>query len=127
MADLKSHANSPVKAPTSVKAKKSSNIVSVLAPIFCLVLGYVIWRYVIGAPGNFTNPDPEGGFWPHHIGPTSDFARRYEGGIVVPVLIACLLIVVTFTIERWLTISRASGRGSNAEFVRKVQFYFVIS
>lgn len=123
MADLKSTANSPVKATTSVQAKKSSNIISLLAPVICVILGYVIWRYIIGADSNFTNPDPKGGFWPHHIGPIGDFARMYEGGIIVPVLISCFLIVLTFTIERWLTIAKANGKGSNAEFVRKVQFY----
>lgn len=46
----------------------------------------------------------------------------YEGGIVVPILIANFLIVVTFVIERMLTISKASGNGNIAEFIRKVQF-----
>jgi biopolymer transport protein ExbB len=47
----------------------------------------------------------------------------YEGGIIVPVLIGCFLIVLTFVIERLLTVSRASGSGSINEFVRKVQFH----
>ena len=123
MADLKSTANSTVKATTSVQAKKSSNIISLLAPIICVLAGYIIWRFVIGADSNFTNPDPAGGFWPNHKGPKGDFAKMYEGGIIVPVLIGCFLIVFTFVIERWLTISKANGKGSNAEFVRKVQFY----
>lgn len=123
MADLKSTAGTPPRATTSVRAKKSSNIISFLAPLFCVLAGYGIWRFAIGNASNFTTPDPKGGFWPNHIGPTSDFARMYEGGIVVPVLIACLLIVITFSIERWLTISKATGKGSNAEFVRKIQFY----
>lgn len=123
MADLKTTANTPVKATTSVQAKKSSNIISLLAPILCVILGYVIWRYVIGADSNFTTPDPKGGFWPNHIGPKGDFARMYEGGIIVPVLLACFLIVVTFVIERALTVSKAAGKSSNAEFVRKIQFF----
>lgn len=123
MADLKSTANTPAVATTSVKAKKSSNIISTLAPIICVVLGYIIWRFFIGADSNFTEPDPAGGFWPNQIGPKSDLAAIYEGGIIVPILIGCLLIVLTFVIERWLTISKANGKGSNAEFVRKVQFY----
>ena len=123
MADLKSTANTTVKATTSVQAKKSSNIISTLAPIICVLAGYVIWRFIMGADGNFTNPDPAGGFWPNHHGPKDAFSAMYEGGIIVPVLIACFLIVLTFVIERWLTISKANGKGSNAEFVRKVQFY----
>lgn len=123
MADLNSTANSTVKATTSVQAKKSSNIISLLAPIICIIMGYVIWRFLIGGDHNFTQPDPKGGFWPKQVGPKGDLARMYEGGIIVPILIGCFLIVLTFVIERWLTVSKANGTGSNADFIRKVQFY----
>src|SRR5690348_11071516 len=123
MADLKTTANAQVNATTSVQAKKSSNIISLLAPIICVIIGYVIWRYIIGASSNFTTPDPNGGFWPNHIGPKGDFARMYEGGIIVPILIACFLIVLTFVIERALTVAKATGKASNAEFIRKIQFF----
>ncbi|HEY8659388.1 MAG TPA: MotA/TolQ/ExbB proton channel family protein [Hanamia sp.] len=123
MADLNSTANTSVKATTSVPAKKSSNIISLLAPIICILAGYTIWRFVIGAASNFTAPDPNGGFWPNNVGPKGSLARMYQGGIIVPVLIGCFLIVFTFVIERWLTVSKANGKGSNAEFIRKVQFY----
>jgi biopolymer transport protein ExbB len=86
-------------------------------------LGYVLWRFVIGADANFTEPDKAGGFWPDHQGPKGNVSRMYEGGIIVPVLIGCFLIVMTFVIERLLTVSKASGSGSIAEFVRKVQFH----
>ncbi len=114
---------SNVKATTSVQAKKSSNAISWLAPLICILAGYVIWRFVIGADANFTKPDKAGGFWPTHEGPIGGFAKMYEGGIIVPILIGCFLIVVTFCIERALTVIKASGRGSNAEFIRKVQYY----
>lgn len=118
-----SNTTATVKATTSVQAKKSSNIISLLAPIICIVAGYIIWRYVIGSSSNFTSPDPAGGFWPDHKGPKTSFSRMYDGGIIVPLLIGLFLIVFTFVIERWLTIAKANGTGSNAEFVRKVQFY----
>jgi biopolymer transport protein ExbB len=47
----------------------------------------------------------------------------YEGGIVVPVLIASFLTVVVFVIERFLTISKATGKGNIAEFIRRVQYH----
>ncbi len=47
----------------------------------------------------------------------------YEGGIVVPILIANFLVVLTFSIERLLTIKKANGNGNIAEFIRKVQFH----
>lgn len=108
---------------TSVPAKKSSNIISLLAPILCLLAGYIIWRFVIGADSNFTKPDKNGGFWPDHQGPIGIFSKMYQGGIIVPILIGCFLIVVTFVIERLLTVIKAGGTGSNAEFIRKVQYF----
>ena len=123
MADLKTTANATVNSTTSVQAKKSSNIISLLAPIICIILGYVIWRFVIGADSNFNTPNPKGGFWPNQLGPKGDLPRMYEGGIIVPILIGCFLIVFTFVIERSLTVSKAVGKVSNAEFIRKVQFY----
>ncbi|MFX7739785.1 hypothetical protein ABTJ99_20560, partial [Acinetobacter baumannii] len=84
--------------------------------------GYLIWRFAIGTPSNFTKPDPNGGFWPDHEGAKSGIARMYLGGIIVPILIGCFLTVITFVIERLLTVTKASGTGNIAEFVRKVQF-----
>jgi len=43
------------KASTSsVQPKRSSNSISWMAPLFCIIIGYVIWRFVIGSPDNFT-------------------------------------------------------------------------
>lgn len=108
---------------TSVQPKKSSNSISWLAPIFCVVAGYVIWRFLMGDPSGFKQPDLTGGFWPHHIKPTDAFHRIYEGGIIVPLLIGMFLMVVTFSIERYLTIRKALGSGSIADFIRKVQYH----
>jgi len=108
---------------TSVQAKKSSNAISWLAPLICIIAGYVIWRFVIGAESNFTKPDKAGGFWPDHQGPKGIFPKMYEGGIIVPILIGCFLVVLTFVIERLMTVLKANGRGSNAEFIRKVQYF----
>jgi len=123
MAETNPTPRASVNTSTSVQAKKSSNIISWLAPLLCILGGYIIWRFVMGADANFTNPDKAGGFWPEHKGPTSGFSKMYEGGIIVPILIGCFLIVVTFVVERMLTVMKANGKGSNAEFIRKVQFY----
>lgn len=77
----------------------------------------------MGAASGFTNPDPAGGFWPNHVGPIGAFHGVYEGGIVVPILIANFLIVLVFAIERMMTISKATGTGNNDEFIRKVQYH----
>ena len=108
---------------TSVQPRRSSNAIAWIAPVGCIILGYLIWRFGLGAPGNFSNPDPHGGFWPKHQGPKGGLTKMYEGGIIVPILIGCFLIVLTFTIERLLTISKATGKGNIAEFIRKVQYH----
>ncbi|MBD0276540.1 MAG: MotA/TolQ/ExbB proton channel family protein [Bacteroidota bacterium] len=111
------------KSSTSVQPKKSANLISWLAPIICILAGYIIWRFMMGADAGFKQPDTHGGFWPNHKGPKDAFHRIYEGGIIVPLLIGMLLMVITFSIERFLTISKALGKGSIADFIRRVQYH----
>jgi biopolymer transport protein ExbB len=111
------------KSSTSVQPKKKSNAISWLAPTLCVIAGFLIWRFILGNPDNFTKPDLSGGFFPHHDGPKNGLVRMYEGGVVVPILIANFLIVVVFVVERLLTIVKATGNGNIAEFIRKVQYH----
>jgi len=120
MADTKTTAN--VKPSTSVQVNKSKNAISWIAPLVCIIVGYLFWRFILGDPSGFHKPG-RGAFWPSHEGPIGALNRMYLGGIIVPLLIGCLLTVITFVIERMLTISKATGTGSNADFVRKVQYH----
>ncbi|MBS1916643.1 MAG: MotA/TolQ/ExbB proton channel family protein [Bacteroidetes bacterium] len=122
MAETKPTATVAKSTSTSVQPAKKSNAISWIAPLLCIILGFIIWRFVIGADSNFTHPDPSGGFHPHQEGPKSGLARMYQGGVIVPILIGALLTVLTFVIERFLTISKATGSGNIAEFIRKVQY-----
>ena len=125
MADIKPAASAAVKSTTSVQPQKSGNSIATLAPVFCILAGYIIWRYLIGSSSNFTKPDLDGShwFWPSHEGAKTGLSKMYQGGIIVPILIGCLLTVLTFVIERLLTVSKAAGTGNIAEFIRKVQFH----
>jgi biopolymer transport protein ExbB len=123
MAEAKPTATAVSKSSTSVQPKKKGNTISWIAPVGCIILGYIIWRFILGNASNFTQPDMAGGFWPKHKGPKSGLVRMYEGGIIVPILIASLLTVITFVIERMLTITKATGKGNIAEFIRKVQYH----
>ncbi|MEI9908554.1 MAG: MotA/TolQ/ExbB proton channel family protein [Bacteroidota bacterium] len=111
-----------VKA-TSVQPKKSGNAISWIAPVVCIVAGYCIWRFILGSADGFKEPSSDGGFWPKHHKPKDALHGIYEGGIIVPLLIGMLLMVIVFSIERFLTISKALGKGSIADFVRKVQYH----
>ena len=122
MAETKPTASASVKA-TSVQAKKSSNAISWIAPLVCIIAGYAIWRFILGADSGFEAPDKAGGFWPEHKEPKDALHRIYEGGIIVPLLIGMLLMVIVFSIERFLTIRKAMGNGSISDFIRKVQYH----
>lgn len=111
-----------VKSGSTVQVKKSGNAVSWLAPLVCIIAGYLIWRFILGNPANFDKPGT-GFFWPDHEGPKSKIYKMYLGGIIVPILIGCFLTVLTFVIERFMTISKATGTGSNADFIRKIQYH----
>ncbi len=131
MADIKPTVSAGAKASSSVQPQKGGNAISWIAPIACILLGYIIWRFLLGHPSNFgiAESDSSHWFWPQHKNPKDGglvpkgFAMMYEGGIIVPVLIGCFLTVLTFSIERLLTIKRATGAGNIAEFVRKVQYH----
>ena len=107
MAETRPTATAAAKPTTSVQTAKKGNSISWVAPLVCVILGYIIWRFIIGSRHNFTKPDPNGGFWPNHEGAKTAIARMYLGGIIVPILIGCLLTVLTFVVERFLTVTKA--------------------
>ncbi len=119
MAETKSTANSA----SSVQENKLNSMISLLAPIVCVLAGYIIWRFILGAGSNFNVGSENGGFWPEREGPKTALSKMYLGGIIVPILIGTFLTMITFVVERYMTIKKANGTGSNADFVRKVQFH----
>lgn len=103
----------------STKQKTSGGFTSLMASIaivIALVIGILIYLYVFGDPGNFVDKDPSGEpLEGNYMG------IIYKGGIIVPVLVAMNLIVIIFSIERLITLSRARGRGSIDKFVEKIR------
>jgi biopolymer transport protein ExbB len=123
MAETKPTAATAAKSSTSVQPKRKGNTISWVAPLVCVIAGYLVWRFLLGADGNFTKPDLNGGWHPDQQGPKSGIVRMYQGGVIVPILIGAFLTVLTFVIERFLTIGKATGSGNIAEFIRKVQYH----
>jgi biopolymer transport protein ExbB len=103
--------------------QQKSNLISWLAPVACIVVGYIIWRFVLGNASGFKEPDTESWFWPKHHKPKGALNAIYEGGIIVPFLIGLFLMVAAFSIERYLTIRKALGAGNVSDFVRNIQYH----
>src|SRR5687767_1891827 len=104
----------------NVKAEKASGafsamFASILIPV-ALVIGILVFMFILGDPSNFENNDPKG-----HPHPGNYLGMMYKGGPLVPVLMACMIIVIAVIIERFVTIKVASGKGSIPVFVRKVK------
>jgi len=49
------------------------------------------------------------------------FGTIYLGGFIVPILIAVFLTVIAISVERFITLSKAGGRGNTGTFVRKIK------
>ena len=103
-----------------VKKEKSSNnggdIFSGLVIAACILVGWLVWKFVMGNPANFEGNNPEG-----HPLPGNYLAMVYKGGAIVPVLMGLLLMVVVFSFERFFVIKKAAGKGNLDAFMKKVQ------
>lgn len=103
-----------MKTSNSLSDSLKSVFAAVVIPLE-LVIAILFYMYVLGNPDNFQGGNPE-----NHPLQGNYFGIVYKGGYIVPVLISLLLMVITFGIERFITISRAKGKGSVRKFVQKI-------
>lgn len=109
-------ANAP-KPTTAKKESSGSSIFASLSIVMCILVGILLWKFVMGDPANFEGGDPENG----HPLPGNYFGMVYKGGYVVPVLMGLFLMVIVFSFERFFVISKATGKGNVDQFVKKIQ------
>ena len=100
------------------ESKFSAMFASFAIPVLVIV-AILIYMFVLGNPANFEDNDPTKHPVPDGINHVLGLV--YKGGFIVPILISLVLMSITFSIERFLTIGKAAGKGSAEEFVRKVQ------
>ncbi len=74
-----------------------------------------IYIFVLGNPANF-----QGGNNANQPLPGNYLGVMFKGGIIVPILLTLLLMVLTFGLERYITINKAKGKHSVNRFVAKV-------
>ena len=95
---------------------KSSGIFAGLAIVICIAVGWILYLFVMGNGSNF-----EGGSNLNHPLPGNYFGMVYKGGVIVPMLMGMLLMVIVFSIERFIVINKAAGNGNVDSFVKRVQ------
>ena len=100
-------ANAP--KPATVKKESSSSASNVFATLvipICIVIGFVIWKYVLGDPSNFIDNNNENLPLPNNYPGTA-----YKGGPIVAILVGLLLVVIVFSIERFIVIGKVWANG----------------
>lgn len=103
----------------NVKKGSGSNtggMISGIIIVACIFVGWIIWNFIMGNGSNF-----EGGVNTGHPLPGNYLAMVYKGGPIVPVLMGLLLMVVVFSIERFMVISKAAGKGNLDQFMSTIQ------
>ncbi len=108
----------PTAAAKVKKEEKISNVRGIknafLVICACAVAAVCIFIFGMGASGNF-----EGGTTDGH--PLNLAGTVYKGGFIVPILMTLLLTVIVLSIERWIAISSASGKGNTTKFVADIK------
>ena len=88
-----------------------SSLMSVLAIVISLIAGVLIYKFIFGDPSNFAEGDNTGEPLDGNL-----LATIYKGGFIVPILVAINLIIIIFSIERFVTLSIAKGKGKSNKF-----------
>src|SRR5260221_13390099 len=81
-----------------------SGFAAVVIPLE-IVVATLLYVYWLGNGDNFQGGDSNG-----HPLPGNYLAIIYKGGYIVPFLMSLLMMVITFAIERMLTIGMAQGK-----------------
>ena len=102
-----------MKSKRNLKGAFTGFAAIVIPVLFAVAV--LVFLFVMGNPENF-----QGNNTANLPKPGNYLGTIYKGGIIVPILMTILLMVITFSIERWITLTRAKGKGSISSFVVRV-------
>jgi biopolymer transport protein ExbB len=80
-----------------------------------IIVAVILYITVFGAGRNFEGGDPYKGH------PLNVLGTIHKGGFIVPILISIILIILIFTVERFITIRKANGKGNIDKFIRNIR------
>ena len=107
-------------APAAPNAQASSSggasMFSVIVIVLAFVVSYIVYKFVLGDGSHF-----QGGVNTNQPIPGDMLGTVYSGGNIVPILLTMFVCVITFSVERMLTIAKAKGSNSIEGFVRVIR------
>jgi len=96
--------------------KKSRGFSAGIVILFCFIVAILIYFFVFGQPSNFVNNDPH-----NHPLPGKLLGTIYKGGLTVIMIITLLLTVLVLSVERYIALGKAKGKGNLINFVYDVK------
>lgn len=92
---------------------KKSGVFTTILIIVAFVVSLLVFLLVLGNPANFKTPEK--------TTPANLLGAVYLGGVIVPILMTLSIMVITYTIERALSLGKAKGKGKIEDFLKKIQ------
>lgn len=106
------------KAAAPKAGKKSEGFTGIRGAfwiiVVCFIAAVCIFNFVLGNPANFQGNDTANA-------PLNMMGVIFKGGVVVPVIHTLLLTVLCLSVERWLALKTAFGKGNLTKFVANVK------
>ena len=93
-----------------------SNALALVVIPISLGIAYFIYTYMLGDPANFVGNDPANEPLRNNY-----LGVIHKGGYIVILLISFMIILLTFIIERFISIGIAAGKVQNQRFVRRIK------
>ena len=103
----------------SSEKKTGGSLFAIIVIPAILVFCYVIFYTIFGDVTNFQENKLEN--HPKDTMPEWFYGTVYKGGPIVPILFSIFFIVITFSVERLITLSKAKGRGKIDSFIREIR------
>ncbi len=95
---------------SNVKGIKNASIVILI----CLIIAALFYIFVLGDGSHFKDGN-------NANNPVDILGTIYKGGVIVPILHTLFLTVIVLSVERWIALGKASGKGSQTKFVANVK------
>jgi biopolymer transport protein ExbB len=93
-----------------------ATVMGLAVVLISLAVSWYVYHYILGNPANFIGGEPANEPLQNNY-----LGIVYKGSSIVILQLSFILILLTYSIERGLTLYRAAGKGSNKAFTEEVK------